>query len=105
MSDSMNTAIDVPFQTEVSIENKTTEQLTAEANTLYHQAERLAGMSAMMFAETGRRLLEVKNRIPHGEFGKWCEENLEFSLSGVLADRTEFVFACDHVGSIRQISL
>ena len=79
MSDSMNTAIDVPFQTEVSIENKTTEQLTAEANTLYHQAERLAGMSAMMFAETGRRLLEVKNRIPHGEFGKWCEENLEFS--------------------------
>lgn len=79
MSDSMNTAIDVPFQTEVSIENKTTEQLTAEANTLYHQAERLAGMSAMMLAETGRRLLEVKNRIPHGEFGKWCEENLEFS--------------------------
>lgn len=79
MSDSMNTAIDVPFQTEVSIENKATEQLTAEANTLYHQAERLAGMSAMMLAETGRRLLEVKNRIPHGEFGKWCEENLEFS--------------------------
>jgi len=75
----MNTAIDVPFQTEISIENKTTEQLTAEANTLYHQAERLAGMSAMMLAETGRRLLEVKNRIPHGEFGKWCEENLEFS--------------------------
>ena len=78
MSDNMN-AIDVPFQTEVSIENKTTEQLTAEANTLYHQAERLAGMSAMMLAETGRRLLEVKNRIPHGEFGKWCKENLEFS--------------------------
>lgn len=79
MSDSMNTAIDVPFQTEISIENKTTEQLTAEANTLYHQAERLAGMSAMMLAESGRRLLEVKNRIPHGEFGKWCEKNLEFS--------------------------
>ena len=79
MSDSMNTAIDVPFQTEVSIESKSTEQLTAEANTLYHQAERLAGMSAMMLAETGRRLIEVKSRIPHGEFGKWCEKNLEFS--------------------------
>lgn len=79
MSDGMNTAIDVPFQTEVSIESKSTEQLTAEANTLYHQAERLAGMSAMMLAETGRRLIEVKSRIPHGEFGKWCEENLEFS--------------------------
>lgn len=79
MSDGMNTAIDVPFQTEVSIESKSTEQLTAEANTLYHQAERLAGMSAMMLAETGRRLIEVKSRIPHGEFGKWCEDNLEFS--------------------------
>ncbi len=79
MSDGMNTAIDVAFQTEVAIENKSTEQLTAEANTLYHQAERLAGMSAVMLAETGRRLIEVKNRIPHGEFGKWCEENLEFS--------------------------
>ncbi len=79
MSDSINTAIDVAFQTEVAIESKSTEQLTAEANTLYHQAERLAGMSAMMLAETGRRLIEVKNRIPHGEFGKWCEENLEFS--------------------------
>jgi chromosome segregation ATPase len=78
MSDSIN-AIDVAYETEVSIESKSTEQLTAEANTLYHQAERLAGMSAMMLAETGRRLIEVKSRIPHGEFGKWCEENLEFS--------------------------
>jgi len=72
-------AIDVAFQTEISIENKSTEQLTAEANTFYRQAEQLAGMSAMMLAETGRRLAEVKNRIPHGEFKKWCEENLEFS--------------------------
>lgn len=72
-------AIDVAFQTEISIENKSTEQLTAEANTFYRQAEQLADMSAMMLAETGRRLAEVKNRIPHGEFKKWCEENLEFS--------------------------
>ena len=77
-SESMN-AIDVAFQTEVSIENKSTEQLKAEANTFYKQAEQLAGMSAMMLAETGRRLTEVKNRIPHGEFQKWCEKNLEFS--------------------------
>ena len=78
MQEGMN-AIDVAFQTEISIENKSTEQLTAEANTFYRQAEQLAGMSAMMLAETGRRLAEVKNRIPHGEFTKWCEENLEFS--------------------------
>jgi len=78
MQEGMN-AIDVAFQTEISIESKSTEQLTAEANTFYRQAEQLAGMSAMMLAETGRRLAEVKNRIPHGEFKKWCEENLEFS--------------------------
>ena len=78
MQEGMN-AIDVAFQTEISIDNKSTEQLTAEANTFYRQAEQLAGMSAMMLAETGRRLAEVKNRIPHGEFKKWCEENLEFS--------------------------
>ena len=34
MQDSMN-AIDVMFQTEVNIENKTTEQLTAEINNQY----------------------------------------------------------------------
>lgn len=78
MSDSMN-AIDVTYQTEVSIENKSTEQLTAETNTFYRQAESLAGMSAAMLAEAGRRLIEVKSRIPHGEFTDWCENNLEFS--------------------------
>ena len=78
MSDSMN-AIDVAYQTEVSLESKSTEQLTAETNTFYRQAEQLAGMSAAMLAEAGRRLIEVKNRIPHGEFTDWCENNLEFS--------------------------
>lgn len=79
MSDSINNAIDVAYQTEVSIEYKTTEQLTAEINTEYRQAEQLAGMSAMMLAEAGRRLIEVKNRLPHGEFMDWCGEHLEFS--------------------------
>ena len=78
MSESMN-AIDVAYQTEVSIENKSTEQLIAETNTLYQQAEQLAGMSAAMLAEGGRRILEMKSRIPHGEFGDWCEKNLVFS--------------------------
>ena len=46
MQDSMN-AIDVMFQTEVNIENKTTEQLTAEINNQYYQAEQFASMSAI----------------------------------------------------------
>lgn len=80
MSDSMN-AIDVTFRTEVSIENKSTEQLAAEVNVRYHQAEGLANMSAMMLADAGRRLIEIKSRIPHGQFESWCAENLEFSKS------------------------
>ena len=78
MSESMN-AIDVAYQTKIAIKNKSTEQLAAEANTFYHQAESLAGMSAAMLAEAGRRLIETKRRIPHGEFTDWCEKNLEFS--------------------------
>jgi len=74
-------AIDVTFQTEISIENKSTEQLTAEVNVRYHQAEGLASMSAMMLADAGRRLIEIKGRIPHGQFETWCADNLEFSKS------------------------
>ena len=74
-------AIDVTFRTEISIENKSTEQLTAEVNVRYRQAEQLAGMSAMMLADAGRRLVEIKARIPHGQFETWCADNLEFSKS------------------------
>jgi len=80
MSDSMN-AIDVAYQTEVSFESKSTEQLTAEVNVRYRQAESLAAMSATMLADAGRRLIEIKGRIPHGQFEDWCAENLEFSKS------------------------
>ena len=81
MSDSINNVIDVAYQTELSIENKSTEQLTAEVNVRYRQAEQLAGMSAMMLADAGRRLIEIKARIPHGQFEAWCADNLEFSKS------------------------
>ena len=80
MSDSIN-AIDVTYQTEVNLENKSTEQLAAEVNVRYHQAEGLANMSAMMLADAGRRLIEIKARIPHGQFESWCADNLEFSKS------------------------
>lgn len=80
MSDSMN-AIDVAYQTEVSLESKSTEQLTAEVNVRYKQAESLAAMSATMLADAGRRLIEIKGRIPHGQFEDWCKDNLVFSKS------------------------
>ena len=80
MSSNVN-AIDVTYQTEINLESKSTEQLAAEVNVRYHQAEGLANMSAMMLADAGRRLIEIKGRIPHGQFESWCADNLEFSKS------------------------
>ena len=77
-SESMN-AVDVAYRTEVSIESKSTEQLTAEANIQYKQAESLAAMSLTMLAEVGRKITEIKKRIPYGEFENWCADNLVFS--------------------------
>nr|AHF24048.1 hypothetical protein [uncultured bacterium Contig643] len=77
-SEGMN-AIDVTYQTEINIENKSIEQLTAEVNVRYRQAESLANMSAMMLADAGRRLIEIKSRVGHGNFGEWCKDNLDFS--------------------------
>ena len=77
----MNEILTVDYETEVAIEAKSTEQLTAEINVRYRQAESLAAMSATMLADAGRRLIEIKNRIPHGSFEQWCADNLEFSKS------------------------
>lgn len=75
----MSEIMTVDYETEVAIESKSTEQLTAEVNVRYRQAESLASMSAAMLADAGRRLIEIKGRMPHGEFGDWCKDNLEFS--------------------------
>lgn len=77
----MNEILTVDYETEVAIEAKSTEQLTAEINVRYRQAESLAAMSATMLADAGRRLIEIKTRIPHGSFEQWCADNLEFSKS------------------------
>lgn len=63
----------------IKIEDKSTEQLTIEANVQYRQAENLAQMSIVMLADVGRKLIEIKSRIQHGQFEDWCNENLEFS--------------------------
>jgi uncharacterized protein YaaR (DUF327 family) len=33
----------------------------------------------MNMIEIGMRLIEVKEQLPHGEFGKWCELEVQFS--------------------------
>lgn len=63
------------------LEDKSTEQLCHEANGLYQQMEAVGNVALMMAASAGRRLLIVKKRLPHGEFGTWCDNNLDFSQS------------------------
>lgn len=48
------------------MEDKSIDQLAFEANLQYEQAENLAQMSVIMLAGVGKRLNEIKNRIPHG---------------------------------------
>lgn len=63
------------------LEDKSTEQLCHEANGLYQQMEAVGNVALMMAASAGHRLLIVKERLPHGEFGTWCDNNLDFSQS------------------------
>lgn len=63
------------------LEDKSTEQLCHEANGLYQQMEAVGNIALMMAVSAGRRLLVVKERLPHGEFGAWCDNNLDFSQS------------------------
>lgn len=63
------------------LEDKSTEQLCQEANGLYQQMEAVGNVALMMAASAGHRLLIVKERLPHGEFGTWCDNNLDFSQS------------------------
>lgn len=43
--------------------------------------EAVGNVALMMAASAGRRLLIVKERLSHGEFGSWCDDNLDFSQS------------------------
>lgn len=81
MTDSI---IDVNYEVNENndeLEDKSTEQLCHEANGLYQQMEAVGNVALMMAASAGRRLLIVKERLPHGEFGTWCDDNLDFSQS------------------------
>ena len=49
-----------------------------EINELWRQAQSMALTYAV---EIGRRLVEVKNTLKHGEFGPWIRDNVSFSQS------------------------
>ena len=54
------------------------EIVTAEINTIKAQAQRVLLVSAI---EIGRRLVEAKSMVNHGEWGKWLEERVSYSQS------------------------
>ncbi|MGN0733707.1 MAG: DUF3102 domain-containing protein [Emergencia sp.] len=77
----MNQIIDVDYEVVDSIENKSVEELAAEANKFYAQAEAVANVALMYMAQAGARLELIKEKLPHGEFEDWCKNNLSFSKS------------------------
>lgn len=55
---------------------RTPEVIAAEINTIKAQTREVVCRSAI---EIGKRLTEVKCRIPHGSWGAWLQENVDYS--------------------------
>ena len=52
------------------------EIVAAEILTIQQQARKMMLVYAV---EIGKRLCEVKEMIPHGEWGKWLEKSVSYS--------------------------
>lgn len=76
----MNEVIDVEYTEITDLSEKSTEELAAEANTLWNQMEAIGNLGLMMAAQAGQRLNVIKSRLAHGQWEDWCKNNLKFSL-------------------------
>jgi hypothetical protein len=77
------------------------EQLTAEINVLKQQ-------TALNIVEIGRRLIQAKEQLPHGEWGEWLRNRVEFSHATAnrfmqIAAEFENSSALRNLGSITKI--
>lgn len=52
--------------------------VAAEIRTIQSQARKMALIAAV---EIGKRLVEAKELVPHGEWGKWLEDSVSYSQS------------------------
>lgn len=75
----MNEIIDVEYKELGPLEDKSTETLTIETNSLWQQMETIGAVGMMLAAQAGQRLNIIRNRIPHGQWEDWCRDNLKFS--------------------------
>lgn len=71
--------VETEYKEITSIQERATEQLTIEVNTIYQQMEAIGNIGLKLAAEAGERLIEIKGRLAHGEFESWCKNNLTFS--------------------------
>ena len=71
--------VETEYKEITSIQERATEQLTIEVNTIYQQMEAIGNIGLKLAAEAGERLIEIKGRLAHGEFESWCKTNLTFS--------------------------
>lgn len=76
----MNNLIEAEYQIAENIEDKSTDELRAEINSLYSQMEAIGNIGLMMMAQAGQRLNVIKARLGHGNWENWAGENLNFSL-------------------------
>ena len=77
----MNDIIDVEYNEIVNLEDKTTEVLVTEANTIWEQMELIGNLGIRLAIQAGQRLNVIKERLGHGEWEPWAKENLKFSLT------------------------
>ena len=75
----MMNIVETQYKEITSIQDRETEQLTIEVNTIYQQMETIGNIGLQLAAEAGERLIEIKGRLAHGEFESWCKDNLTFS--------------------------
>lgn len=75
----MMNIVETQYKEITSLQDRETEQLTIEVNTIYQQMEAIGNIGLKLAAEAGERLIEIKGRLAHGEFESWCKDNLTFS--------------------------
>ena len=75
----MMNIVETQYKEITCLQDRETEQLTIEVNTIYQQMEAIGNIGLQLAAEAGERLIEIKGRLAHGEFESWCKDNLTFS--------------------------
>ena len=75
----MMNIVETQYKEITNLQDRETEQLTIEVNTIYQQMEAIGNIGLQLAAEAGERLIEIKGRLAHGEFESWCKDNLTFS--------------------------